>query len=240
MYEFRSETHPLAVLLKDCHAAVNDITEPLYKQYHELVDSCVRVPFPLANAEEPETEELELPSSASSESLDDGFERNCNLASNEVKAAMYKTDKEISILLNNESAAEGTKANSKDEALQSEEKDDMDSLFDSDEEDCLADSDMSSEVKEDNGAKLENQSVSATVDETKLEALEELQSSQVAYNEQLNVVTKCVHEASHSLRTLLMLAFEELNSTEGYDLITSIVQELLFADIGEHIQLLYR
>ncbi|XP_067928040.1 VPS9 domain-containing protein 1-like [Watersipora subatra] len=257
---FSTDTHPLTMLLKDCQMTVADVAVPLYEKYHILIQSCIRVPFirlpqddreptdfhPLTESENADQEPAStaIDNEGTDDCLDDTFERNCNLADEEVKEAIYKTDKEISKLLKIKTTVDSTELPSdalrSDQTNEAEESDDMDSLFDSDNEtnDREATA-LNSEFVIDAGDKLDNR-VPLPVSGSNTKALMLLKSSVNEFNEKLRNLTQSVHETVYSLRTLFALAYDGLNCNDGQDIIASVVYETLFLHIGEHLQFLFR
>ena len=227
--------------MNDCQIQVKDVTTPLYNKYQQLIGDCVSVPYVLAQTDE-------IPTSESTDNLvsaeeledngvvDDAFERNCNIASDQIKAAIYKTDKEIDKLLEPE-------ANSTEKPptniSTAEDEDEMDSLFDSDNESNGGEADSCELNSDSENMKPDNRLI-GSLNETNQQTLAELESLSATFTGQLNDVTKLIHEAMHTLRTLIMLAYDSLNCTEGYDIASSVIQECLFANIADHIHFLFR
>lgn len=248
----RSQTHPLADMLRDCEQSVTEVTGSLYNKYHAVISNYPMVPFPLpaetANCvaqaksvggeNEPEVCENESLNIEEEdvEKLDNEFEINYNMATDQVKAARYKTDKEIGKLLSDGLTETGESVKL---AGDWEDKDEMDSLFDSDEEDAINVSRDSSEDRNDNSENLDDctpTTANGTADV--LEVVDELEKSAATYHEQLSIVIERIHEVTNALKTLLILAYVKLKGAN--DIVNSVIQEILFTDVGEQLEFLYR
>lgn len=213
---------------------MKEVIDPIYDKYSSLITNCVVVPYEYGQPSTPEE-----PDVTSDETCDDlrddleAFERNCDNSRQEIKVAMYKTDKQISVLLNDDQPISGE---TEEASTKVEANDDMDSLFDSDEDDNI---DCKGNDAEFNGQSSPSSSTDDRKEENK-SALADARTFSHAFNKQLCVVNSCVHEFMHTARTLFMLAYDDLNKTDGWDNVTSAVQECVFTDIERGLHVLYR
>lgn len=231
---FRSKTHPLAILVQDCHQTVTVIASPLHEKHRKLITECISVPYHYKTPELSDQavqeleEELAEEASGENQTRDDNFERSCEETADELNLAISKTEKTVKNL--DDLVTKAGAVNEDDE---------MDSLFDSDDENNSLENSTQPEEEPTSMVRSESQ-LSDVQREKRIDDLEEVQSLSESLKTQLTEVNKKIHETMHTVNTLFMLAYEDLNCTEGCDIIHSATQDHVFGGLGEDLQFLFR
>lgn len=229
---YRSTTHPLAVIAQDCEKQVKDIASPLHIKYGKLITECVSVPYEyratVLSDEAVQELELEISDNTEGAPTNNNFAEACEESADQVNLAIAKTKKTVKNL----DDIATTKSSKR------EETDDMDSLFDSDEEN-LNDEPSSSEQPHTTLPRTESQ-LSDVQREKRVDDLEEVQSLSESMQEKLGEANKIIHQTMYTLKTLFMLAYDDMNCTEGCDIIHDVMQQHIFGVLGDELQFLYR
>ena len=233
LHNCRSDTHPLAVFAQDCQKTVREVASPLYNKYSKLITECVSVPYeykaPELSDQAVEELEQEISDSAGGAASSDAyFEACCEDSVEQVNLAIEGNEKAVKKLDNF-----AYKPLSKEDT-----KDDMDSLFDSDEENVSEESSVT-EQPQSTLPRTESQ-LSEVLREKRIDDLEDIQSMSESLQQQLSKINSVIHQTMYTVKTLLMLAYEDLNCSEGCDIIHEELQQHIFNSFGDELQFVYR
>lgn len=231
--DFSSSTHPLAVVLKDAQEKVRKVTQPIYEEYHQLIQEHISVPYEYNDIELSDTEALQIGNTLTEETDEDEFERNLNTASEQVKTAIYKTDDAIASLENPGLGGAGVE-------VDKEEEDEMDSLFDSDEDINEQDGRSQGEAAGLVDSHKPDNRLTDYAKQDVVEKLNDVEELSEVFKQQLANITESLHAVMYTLSTLVPLAYESLKCDIGSDIVHAAIQECTFPGINEELQFLYR
>lgn len=209
------------------------VTQPIYEEYHQLIQEHISVPYEYNDIELSDTEALQIGNTLTEETDEDEFERNLNIASEQVKTAIYKTDDAIASLENPGLGGAGVE-------VDKEEEDEMDSLFDSDEDINEQDGRSQGEAAGLVDSHKPDNRLTDYAKQDVVEKLNDVEELSEVFKQQLANITESLHAVMYTLSTLVPLAYESLKCDIGSDIVHAAIQECTFPGINEELQFLYR